>query len=723
MQRDHVISQALAENLPLELEEQLDLEHEYERARPVAQGLGRNPARGTAQRTANSSSARSRQRARSSGGGAHSVSRSSTAPNAPYSGAQAGFGTRATPGHARSNFAGPRAAARMDDPRSRRLDEGAEPALRRPDWAYRQPPDVPPPWLAALLRLIPATTTAATASVDPAPPADEPAAAPTDAAPPQEAVPAPSPAPANDAAPAAGELMPWLDHALRSELESAPALGQELRAALERWNLATNVSGAPTFSRLLERWRPVHAPEIPTTLLVAFSKYEASGWGDATHGTRANGYTSPPFYELGVFQVPAGAHGPCTDKGCGLQPPGAENPAQPSAWARLCKRLGLDPKNWDDPTTQVRVGLCNLEDDAKIIRQRYPELFAQPGSDWDLRAAVLLPFVGIGFANALLKKYRARLAALHESDRWSFLSQQAIAADPNKAPRVRELLANVEKKMRLHGALKAHFAGNPVATVTPVQPAPATVPTLTADAKNAPPLVGEDVRAFASRLGALWSKRRGGKPSAEALRDWLLEGHRATLTGASARFKNRYPESAITRAWMISVEQQMQFQLDSGSLKSLRGFSPPSAPVVRTASPLVGGSDKEKVAPVVVRFVRELQQRFPTFSADTYRGHGGGAFAGQGYSLDLYLKSGRDERGFFKPKAAVEFLRAVGAAAQAAGLEWRVLYNDFSVANVINRETGVQRVFFIGSANASGLNWHGPHPLILHFHLDLGVTH
>ena len=65
-------------------------------------------------------------------------------------------------------------------------------------------------------------------------------------------------------------------------------------------------------------------------------------------------------------------------------------------------------------------------------------------------------------------------------------------------------------------------------------------------------------------------------------------------------------------------------------------------------------------------------------------------------------------------------LRGVHQAARAVGAEWRVLYNDYSVARVINQETGARRVGFAGGAFPSGgLNWHGPHPLILHFHLDL----
>ena len=212
---------------------------------------------------------------------------------------------------------------------------------------------------------------------------------------------------------------------------------------------------------LLNAGVPSTRPEIPTTLLVAFSRYEASGWNDATHGTAGNGYTSPPFYELGVFQVPAGLHGRCTDKKCEIDPPGLENASSPSAWSRLCTRLRLDPKNWKDPTTQVRVGLANLENDAQIIRSRYPDLFPRPGTDWDLRGAVLLPFVGIGTANSLIKtppEASQFLKPIAGVSQFQAIGQQP---DARRAARMRDLLNNVEKKMRLHEALTACVVRNP----------------------------------------------------------------------------------------------------------------------------------------------------------------------------------------------------------------------------------------------------------------------
>jgi hypothetical protein len=204
-----------------------------------------------------------------------------------------------------------------------------------------------------------------------------------------------------------------------------------VRTALARWNMPTGVPGATAFYQLVERWRGVHCPEIPLHLLVAFSSLEASGFADATHGTPGNHYTSPNFYELGVFQVPAGLHGSCTGgryDSCQYQPPGRS--AGADAWHKICARLGLNPKAWLDPTTQVRVGLENLETDARTTRARFPELFPNPGSDWDLRAAVLMPFgPGIGFTLGVLGRSRRTLANMPENARWSYLKSRGVKTD------------------------------------------------------------------------------------------------------------------------------------------------------------------------------------------------------------------------------------------------------------------------------------------------------
>lgn len=243
---------------------------------------------------------------------------------------------------------------------------------------------------------------------------------------------------------------------------------------------------------------------------------------------------------------------------------------------------------------------------------------------------------------------------------------------------------------------------------------------------------GEDaptVAAFTASLGAEWSRRRGGSPSAAAITDWLAKDHAETIAGARQRFgkrfgSGRFTEDAITKAWMISRRDQMDFQLARG-IAALGNFAPPKDAVTLVSSPIIDGSNVAPVAPIMVRFTEELRRRYGRqMTASNYRGHGGGSFNNRGHSLDLYI-SGSDDRGFFPRNDAIAFLRAVHAAARAVGAEWRVIYNDFAVADAINREFGRQHVIFVGTVRrdqakrVTGLNWHGPAPLIVHFHLDL----
>jgi hypothetical protein len=237
-----------------------------------------------------------------------------------------------------------------------------------------------------------------------------------------------------------------------------------------------------------------------------------------------------------------------------------------------------------------------------------------------------------------------------------------------------------------------------------------------------------DVQAFVERLGDEWSRRRGGTPAPDAMKQWLLQDYADTLTGARQRWKKlygkgRFSVANLSRAWMVSREATMKFQGGFPGVKALAGFAPPAAPVQLVSSPLVEESNLAPVAPLTVQFAKELKQRYPGVRASNYRGHGGGSFNDRGFSLDLFLK-GLDARGFYQPTEAIRLLHAVHDAAVAVGAEWRVIYNDYDVANAVNRGLGRQHVIFMGTTRksgkrVSGLNWHGPDPLILHFHLDL----
>ncbi len=236
------------------------------------------------------------------------------------------------------------------------------------------------------------------------------------------------------------------------------------------------------------------------------------------------------------------------------------------------------------------------------------------------------------------------------------------------------------------------------------------------------------IAEFATGLGV--ERAQHSKRSASDEETDLLQDYRDTLEGARARWGKRYGKAPLTveaigRAWMISRQEETRFLYSSAlNVNRLQNFAPPHERIALIQHPLVQSSDRAPVAPVVGGFVEELHRRYPGMTADNYSGHGGGAFSGRGHSLDLRIK-GRDSRGFYRPDDAVDFLRAVHEAAGAVNTQWRVIYNDSSVADTINRTTRQRNVIFIGtvrrdkSKRVKGLNWHGPDPLILHFHLDL----
>src|SRR5882672_9632849 len=227
--------------------------------------------------------------------------------------------------------------------------------------------------------------------------------------------------------------------------------------ALVQRMAARPVPGMPgvTLQQLIEKWRPAIAPEIPMTVLLGFIRFESGGnFSDATHGYRSKTpphvhIPQPPYYELGLFQTPAGRYGKCARDGshCEFAPPGLEVPSDPSQWFLLCKNIRANPQDWTNPTTQVRVGLYDLKTSAVRIRKAYPSLFPTLGTDWYLRMAVLMPFArGGGFTRAFLTGFRSDLEKLPENQRWNFLRAKKVTTH-----RVRWVFdpGNVDKKMAL----------------------------------------------------------------------------------------------------------------------------------------------------------------------------------------------------------------------------------------------------------------------------------
>jgi peptidoglycan hydrolase-like protein with peptidoglycan-binding domain len=238
-----------------------------------------------------------------------------------------------------------------------------------------------------------------------------------------------------------------------------------------------------SLEELLLRHR-AEAGGIPVELLLAFIYREAgtNRRGEARFSDATAGYwmkdkktgkpfryaPTPKFYELGLFQTPAGLHGcvPVGDKGmersCKYKPPGhnVENSEFGKGW-RLFTRTYPNESNWTDPETQVRIGLWSLNRQADAIRtdQEFMPLFPSKQSEWSLRMAVLYSFAaGAGWTRAFLHKYKNDLLALSEDKRWRFLSgKRASRINPETKQVDTKVFdpENVDKKMALAAKFRA----------------------------------------------------------------------------------------------------------------------------------------------------------------------------------------------------------------------------------------------------------------------------
>ena len=244
--------------------------------------------------------------------------------------------------------------------------------------------------------------------------------------------------------------------------------------------LAMAAKKIPKLGISLEQLLVRHQAEsggVPIELLLAFIRREAGThlFEDATAGYWAKDkkgkpiryVPSPRFYELGVFQTPAGLHGciPAGDNGvqrsCRYKPPGdnVKDSEFGKGWHRL---TGTYPttENWADPTMQVRIGLWNLNSPAETIRKEFGELFPSQKSEWYLRMAVLYSFsAGTDWSRAFLRQYKKDLLAQPEAQRWDFLrgkkAQRRIRVNNNMRVEVKTFNPeNVDQKMALAAKLR-----------------------------------------------------------------------------------------------------------------------------------------------------------------------------------------------------------------------------------------------------------------------------
>jgi Putative peptidoglycan binding domain len=267
----------------------------------------------------------------------------------------------------------------------------------------------------------------------------------------------------------AGEWKAILRKIVLPELASAGARSGPVAKAGDSevaQTLAMATTPAPklgiTLEQLLRRYE-AQAGGIPIEVQLAFIHFEAGRlFDDATAGKWNDKYKRyiPSFYELGVFQTPAGDHGCVNEAGvkkCKSPPPGrnVENSQFGKGWRALSGAYPTE-SNWKDPTMQVRVGLWDLVTTADRVRSAFPDLFPSKQSEWWLRMAVLYAFAaGGGAARAFLGKYRSELLALPEAKRWDFLRGKSVGTS-SFSPE------NVDKKMalavKLRGARQAQAA-------------------------------------------------------------------------------------------------------------------------------------------------------------------------------------------------------------------------------------------------------------------------
>jgi hypothetical protein len=236
-----------------------------------------------------------------------------------------------------------------------------------------------------------------------------------------------------------------------------PAGGVKVGSSEVAQTLAMAAKPVPGLGITLEQLLIRHQAEtsgIPIEVQLAFIHFEAGRlFDDATAGKWSEKYKKyiPSFYELGVFQTPAGDHG-CTNeagvKRCKYPPPGrcVENSQFGKGWRHLAGTYPTE-SNWKDPTMQVRVGLWDLNTTADSVRNSFKDLFPSNQSEWYLRMAVLYSFAaGPGAARALLRTYKSKLLGLREGERWGFLRAENVGTAYFK---------NVDEKMALAAKLRS----------------------------------------------------------------------------------------------------------------------------------------------------------------------------------------------------------------------------------------------------------------------------
>jgi hypothetical protein len=175
--------------------------------------------------------------------------------------------------------------------------------------------------------------------------------------------------------------------------------------------------------------------------------------------------------------------------------------------------------------------------------------------------------------------------------------------------------------------------------------------------------------------------------------------------------------AAFAKYFCSDVREDYLFKLDKklGFGRDFVDTMTPGALEDTAMQDIIAPGTGTAVKPICNNFIRLMPQT-PPVTFYNYATHGVDKLKGKGYCLDIYLQGNRDPATGFMPKEqALQVIHNIAHTAHAVGGDWRVCYNDASVAKAASAKWGAR--FGYSGGELGGSNWHGP--LNLHIHLDL----
>jgi hypothetical protein len=213
----------------------------------------------------------------------------------------------------------------------------------------------------------------------------------------------------------------------------------------------------------------------------------------------------------------------------------------------------------------------------------------------------------------------------------------------------------------------------------------------------------------------------------EGLRQAALERWNKAIDDAAARF-------------MVLARNQAEFEavrqvgVTGFKIAGLPADVEPTVPATIRPDLFQQDPSSPGFAQSMIKIMEAIQAEYHhKVIAINYGGHSDAnpSFGGPGntglYSVDIDISSWApiNADGFYDHAGAVEYFMAVEAATKKGDFAWLAFYNDFEVAQEVNRRTGKFRVNFSGAGgppnptpDKKNSYHHGPAPYILHIHMN-----